>query len=50
LGEDDAHIDRSRGAPPNTSADYDHDELFSFSNVTDKDVFDAVRGAGWNFD
>jgi hypothetical protein len=32
------------GLPPVTPADYGHDELFSFSNVTNIDVFDAIRG------
>jgi hypothetical protein len=50
LRKDDAPMDWSREAPPITPADYGHDELFTFSNVTDRDVFDAVRGAGWNFD
>jgi hypothetical protein len=44
LGEDDAPMDRSHGAHPATPADYGHDELFSFSNVTDMEVFDAIRG------
>jgi hypothetical protein len=27
-----------------TIADYGHDELFSFSNVTDREVFDPICG------
>jgi hypothetical protein len=44
LGEDDALMDRSQGAPPATPADCGHDELFIFSNVTDREVFDAILG------
>jgi hypothetical protein len=34
----------SYGAPPVTPADYGHDKLFSFFNVTDEEVFDVIRG------
>jgi hypothetical protein len=44
LREDDALIDRSQGAPPATPAHYGQDGLFSFSNVTDREVFDAIHG------
>jgi hypothetical protein len=44
LGEDVAPMDQLHGIPLVTPADYGHDELFSFSNVTDRDVFDAIRG------
>jgi hypothetical protein len=44
LGEDNAPMNRSYWAPLVTPADYGHDELFSFSNITEKEVFDAIRG------
>jgi hypothetical protein len=54
LGEDDAPMDQLHGAPLVTPSKYGHDELFSFSNVTDRHVFDAIRGnksgARGNFD
>jgi hypothetical protein len=34
---------RSHGAPPITTADYGHIEQFSFSNATDRDVFDTIH-------
>jgi hypothetical protein len=37
-------MDRSHGPPPVTPADYGDYELFSFLNVTDREVFDAIRG------
>jgi hypothetical protein len=42
LGEDYAHTDRSQGPPPATPAECGHGELFSFSNVANRKVFDAV--------
>jgi hypothetical protein len=44
LGEDDEPMGRSHGAPSITTADYGHIEQFSFSNATDRDVFDAIHG------
>jgi hypothetical protein len=44
LGKDDAPVDRSQGASLATPADCGHHELFSVSNVTDREVFDAIRG------
>jgi hypothetical protein len=44
LEEDDATMDRLHRARLITPSKYGHDELFSFSNVTDRDIFDAIRG------
>jgi hypothetical protein len=45
-------MDRSRRAHPATPVNCAHDGLFSFSNVTDREVFDAIFGikfeaGGW---
>jgi hypothetical protein len=45
LGEDDAPLHRSQGAPPATPPNCGHDELFYFSNVTDKEVFEIFEAA-----
>jgi hypothetical protein len=37
-------MSRSQGAPAVTPADCGHENLFSFSNVTDREVFEAIRG------
>jgi hypothetical protein len=44
LRNGDASMVWSHGAPPVTPVEYGHDELFSFSNVTDNEVFYAIRG------
>jgi hypothetical protein len=44
LEEDDASMDRLQRAPSATPADCGHVGLFYFSNVTDREVIDAICG------